>query len=81
MTLSKAFDPQALISALEAKGLADAKRIVTTDILPVVFDWLNSSAALEFIGNPLFLVAAPYLPVLEQKAIDALSAHWGATGA
>lgn len=74
MDLIKPFDPKALISALEAKGLQDAERIVTSDILPVFFDWCNSSIKME---GQIGIIMVPVLEILEEKALDALDAEFG----
>ncbi len=78
MTLAKAFDPAALVLALKEKGLADAEKLIETDVLAVLFDWLNSSVAIEVASVPLLAVAIPVLGILEEKAIaefKALVAH------
>lgn len=75
MTLTKAFDPTALISALEAKGINDAKQLVN-DELPMIFDWLNSSVAMV-VPAPYNVIAGGILSDLEAKAqaeIQALTA-------
>ncbi len=71
MTLSKAFDPAALALALKKAGIADAEKLVN-DELPILFDWLNSSVAMEVAAIPLLAVAVPVLTILEQKALDAV---------
>jgi hypothetical protein len=71
MTLTKAFDPSALVTALEAAGIADAKKLVG-DCLPIVFDWLNTSVAME-IPAPYNVVAGGVLSDLETKALAALN--------
>lgn len=77
MDLAKAFDPQALIAALEAKSLVDAKKIVTADVLPVIFDWLNSSVAIEAKSIPLLIIAQPILSTLEEKVLAEVNAAFG----
>ncbi len=72
MTLTKAFDTQALVTALKAKGLADAEKMIEQDVLSVLFDWLNSSVEIEVASVPLLAVAMPVLSILESKAIAEL---------
>lgn len=79
MDLQKAFDLQGLVNALKAKGLPDAEKLVAGDLLPVIFDWLNSSVKLEAGANPLIAVAVPVLEVLESKAEQAVDAAFGIT--
>lgn len=67
MKLEKAFDPAALISALKAAGIADAEKLVN-DELPVFFDWLNSSIAMEV--GPYAPILTPILGILEQRATE-----------
>ena len=71
MTLTKAFDPSALIAALKTEGIADAEKLVN-DLLPIVFDWLNTSVAME-IPAPYNVVAGGVLSDLETKALAALN--------
>ncbi len=75
MELAKAFDGMALIEALKAKGIADAEKILTSDIIPVIFDWLNSSVPLEWPNNPYSGVALTALRALEQKILEATIAY------
>ena len=70
MTLTKAFDPSALIAALEAKGIGDAEQLVN-DELPIIFDWLNSSVALV-VPAPYGMIATGVLSDLEAKATVAI---------
>jgi len=72
MNLTKAFDAQALVQALKDKGLADAEKLIEADVLSVLFDWLNSSVAIEVASVPLLAVAVPVLSILESKAIAEL---------
>ncbi len=72
MNLTKAFDAQALVEALKAKGLADAEKLIEADVLSVLFDWLNSSVAIEVSAVPLLAVAVPVLSILEEKAVAEL---------
>lgn len=74
MTLAKAFDPSALIAALKAKGIQDAEQLVN-DELPVIFDWLNSSVAIEATTIPLLAMAAPFLTEIEAKVTAAVQAE------
>lgn len=46
ITLTTAWDLKALASALEAIGVPDGEKFVN-DGLPVLFDWINSSLALN----------------------------------
>ncbi len=69
MNLAKAFDAQALVQALKDKGLADAEKLIEQDVLSVLFDWLNSSVAIEVAAVPLLAVAVPVLSILEAKAL------------
>lgn len=71
MDLQKPFDAQALISALKAAGITDAEKLVN-DELGIVFDWLNSSVALEVKSIPLLAVAIPVINELEAKALAAI---------
>lgn len=66
MTLSKAFDPTALISALKSAGVADAEKLVN-DLLPIVFDWLNTSVGMV-APVPYGAIAQGVLVDLEAKA-------------
>lgn len=70
MNLQKAFDPQALIKALEAKGIADAEQLVN-DELPVIFDWLNTSVGMA-TPAPYGVIVSTVLVELEAKATDAI---------
>lgn len=72
MQLTKAFDPQALIAALKAKGIADAEQLVN-DELPVVFDWLNTSVGMV-APAPYGTIAQGVLVDLEQKAMAEIQA-------
>lgn len=72
MTLTKAFDPTALVAALKAAGIADAEKLVN-DAVPVIFDWLNTSIAME-VPSPFGVIATTVLTELESKATDALNA-------
>ncbi len=72
MTLTKAFDLQALVLALKAKGVADVEKLIEQDVLAVVFDWLNSSVQAEVASMPLLAVALPVLSILEEKALAEL---------
>ena len=72
MNLSKPFALSDLGAALKAAGIADAEKIVN-DCLPIVFDWLNSSAAAE-IPAPYGLIVSTVLAELESKATAALVA-------
>lgn len=72
MQLSKAFDPSALIKALEAKGLSDGEQVLN-DALPVIFDWLNSSVGMV-APAPYGAIATTVLVELEAKATDAVKA-------
>lgn len=70
MNLSKPFALNDLANALKAAGIADAEKLVN-DALPVIFDWLNSSAAVA-IPAPYGLIASTVLSELEAKALEAL---------
>jgi len=70
MQLSKAFDPVALIAALKTAGLVDAEKVIS-DLLPVTFDWLNSSIAMEAGVYGGFVI--PVLGLLEQKAMEQIT--------
>jgi hypothetical protein len=72
MQLQKAFDPQALIKALEEKGIKDAEQLVN-DELPILFDWLNSSVGM-IAPAPYGAIAQTVLGNLEQKALDEIKA-------
>lgn len=73
MQLAKAFDPSPLITALKAKGIKDAEQLVN-DELPVIFDWLNSSVAMEATSIPLLSGIAPIiLNELESVATQKLA--------
>jgi hypothetical protein len=72
VTLTKAFDPTALMTALKAQGIADAEKLVN-DSLPVIFDWLNTSIAMD-VPSPFGVIASTVLTELESKATDALNA-------
>jgi hypothetical protein len=72
MQLSKAFDPQALVKALEAKGIADTKQTVN-DAIPVIFDWFNSSVAIEVPAAYGALIQG-VLAQVESKGQEALKA-------
>ena len=72
MTLTKAFDPSALVAALKSAGVADAEKLVN-DSLPVVFDWLNTSVSMD-IPAPYGLIVSTVLSELETKALAALNA-------
>lgn len=66
MTLTKAFDPTALIAALKTAGIADAEKLVN-DELPIIFDWLNSSVAMV-VPAPYGMITSGILADLEAKA-------------
>lgn len=72
MTLTKAFDPSALVAALKSAGVADAEKLVN-DSLPIVFDWLNTSVSMD-IPAPYGLIVSTVLSELETKALAALNA-------
>lgn len=72
MDLQKPFDPQALIKALKAKGIADAEQLVN-DELPVLFDWLNTSVGMV-TPAPYGVIVKTVLVELEAKATDAIKA-------
>lgn len=72
MQLQKAFDPSPLIAALKEKGIKDAEQLVN-DELPVIFDWLNSSVAIEAAKIPFAGQIAPLvLTELETLAVTKL---------
>jgi hypothetical protein len=71
MTLTKAFDPSALVAALKASGIADAEKLVN-DSLPILFDWLNSSVTMA-APAPYNVIAASVLSELESKALAAVN--------
>lgn len=71
MTLTKAFDPTALVTALKSAGIADSEKLVN-DELPIIFDWLNTSVGMEFAGS-MGLIAAEVLSLLENKALAELN--------
>jgi len=73
MQLSKAFDPQALVKALESQGVQDAEKLVN-DAIPVVFDWINSSVAMEPVPFGLGALVGSILAEVESKAQAALVA-------
>lgn len=68
MQLAKAFDPQALLTALKAQGIPDAEKVVN-DALPVLFDWLNTSVGMV-APAPYGTIVKGVLADLEQKATD-----------
>ena len=71
MKIQKPFDPKALFQALEAKGLPDAEA-AANDLIPVIFDWINSSIGMESgVYGPIL---QPIVTGLEQKAMDGLKA-------
>ncbi len=72
MTLTKAFDAQALVDALKAKGLADVEKLIEDDVLAVLFDWLNMSVQIEVASMPLLAVALPVLEIIESKSMAEL---------
>lgn len=72
MTLTKAFDPSALVAALKSAGVTDAEKLVN-DSLPIVFDWLNTSVSMD-IPAPYGLIVSTVLSELETKALAALNA-------
>ncbi len=72
MTLTKAFDAQALVQALKEKGLADVEKLVEEDVLAVFFDWLNMSVQIEVASMPLLAVALPVLEIIETKVVAEL---------
>ena len=75
MTLTKAFDPSALVAALKSTGVADAEKLVN-DALPVVFDWLNSSVSMA-VPAPYGMIVSTVLSELESKALAALNVSEG----
>lgn len=79
MQLTKAFDPNALISALKTAGIADAEKLVN-DELPIVFDWLNSSVSMV-APVPYGMIATGVLTDLEAKALDQIKALEAKVGA
>ncbi len=70
MTLTKAFDAQALIEEMKSKGFPDLEKLIEEDALAVLFDWLNLSVQIEVASMPLLAVALPVLELLEAKAMD-----------
>ena len=72
MNLSKPFALTDLGNALKAAGIADAEKLVN-DALPVIFDWLNSSAAAA-IPAPYGIIVSTVLAELEAKATAAVQA-------
>lgn len=72
MNLSKPFALTDLATALKAAGIADAEKLVN-DALPVIFDWLNSSASAA-IPAPYGLIVSTVLAELESKATTAITA-------
>lgn len=71
MTLTKAFDPSALVAALKSAGVTDAEKLVN-DALPVVFDWLNTSVSMA-VPAPYGIIASTVLSELESKALAELN--------
>lgn len=71
MTLTKAFDPSALVAALKSAGVADSEKLVG-DCLPIVFDWLNTSVGMA-VPAPYGIIASTVLSELESKALAELN--------
>ena len=69
MELQKAWDKDALVADLKAKGLVDAEKLLK-DFVGSFLDWTVSSAALEAASQPLFALV-PAVVSAVKPAIDA----------
>ena len=64
MSLSKAWDFNALLTSLKVQGVPELEKIAD-DVFGVVFDWLESSFALMSQTSPLWGMVAPVLTAMQ----------------
>jgi hypothetical protein len=69
MVLAKAWDKDALVAELKAKGLADAEKLAK-DVVGCIMEWTSASAAMGAQQQPL-LALVPAVIAAIKPVVDA----------